>query len=168
MTPPSLLDLKIKAGKTARKVIQDGGFSLDAIRTYCGPATGPRWLAASGFDLSLLRAAVLGRTWPVLLVGASAGAWRFAAWIQPEAEKSYANLMDAYTEAVYTKRDTPATISAILERILNTAIDDDAAPFALAHRRYRLAVITARSRHLIASERLWIQYTGLVCLAMNP
>jgi len=168
VTSPSLRDLKIKAGKTARQVIQDGGFSLDAIRTYCGPATGPRWLAASGFDLSLLKAGVLGRTWPVLLVGASAGAWRFAAWIQPEAEKSYRNLMDAYMEAVYTRKDTPATIRATLERILHAAIDDDAAPFALAHRRYRLAVIAARVRHLAASERRWIQYAGFgLCYAMN-
>jgi hypothetical protein len=149
-------------------MIQDGAFSFDRIKSFYGPATGPRWLIAGGFDLRLIKSGLLGRKWPLLLVGASAGSWRFAAWMQPEAEKSYQSLMDAYITTVYTKKDTPETIRKSLVKIINAVIEDDALPFALANRRYRLAVITARAKHLTASKRKWIQGAGFaLCFAMN-
>jgi len=149
-------------------MIQGGDFSFDRIKTFYGPATGPRWLAASGFDLSLMQSGLLGRKWPLLLAGASAGAWRFAAWMQPEAEKSYRALMDAYITATYTKKDTPETIRKSLIKILNHAIEDDALPFALANRNYRLAIITARAKHLTASRKKWLQGLGFgLCFLMN-
>jgi hypothetical protein len=161
-------DLRIKAGKRAYAMIQDGGFSFDRITTYFGPATGPRWIIAGGFDLSLMKSGLLGRKWPLLLVGASAGAWRLAAWMQPEAEKCYRTLMESYITAIYTKMDTPDTIKTSLEAIVNTAFESDALPFALANRKYRLAIITARSKHLIASKTKWIQGLGFgLCFLMN-
>jgi hypothetical protein len=161
-------DLRIKAGTRAYAMIQDGGFSFDRITTYFGPATGPRWIIAGGFDLSLMKSGLLGRKWPLLLVGASAGAWRLAAWMQPEAEKCYRTLMEAYITAIYSKMDTPETIKTSLEAIVNTAIESDALPFALANRKYRLAIITARSKHLVASKTQWIQGLGLgLCFLMN-
>lgn len=162
-TSSSLYDLRVKAGKRAYAILQDGRFSFDRIATYCGPATGPRWLINGGFDLTLIKSGLLGRNWPLLLVGASAGAWRFAAWMQPEAEKSYKALMEAYITATYTKKDTPDTINASLVKILNSAIEDDALPFALTNRKYRLAVITARAKHLTAARSKWIQWAGFAC-----
>ena len=89
--------LFIRAGKRALEMIRDGGFRLDRVTTYVGPAVGPRWLVASGVDLALLRNGKLGsKSRPVLLTGASAGAWRFAAWLQPEPEKSYRRLLDVH------------------------------------------------------------------------
>ena len=102
-------NIRIKAGKLAYNMIRDGGFSLDKIATYFGPAGGPRWIVASGFDLTLLKKGLLGRKKPVWLVGASAGAWRFAAWLQPEAEKSYLAFMNAYITAIYKRGDNPQT-----------------------------------------------------------
>ena len=161
-------DLRIKAGKKAYAMIQDGGFSFDRITSFFGPATGPRWLVASGFDLSLMKSSLLGRNWPVLLVGASAGSWRFAAWMQPEAEKSYQALMEAYITTAYTRKDTPDTIKQSLEMIINRAIENDALPFALANRRYRLAIITARAKHLTAARNKWLQGIGFgLCFVMN-
>ena len=50
----------IRAGKRAYEIIQDGGFHFDRVTTYFAPATGPRWLVASGFDLTLLTKGLLG------------------------------------------------------------------------------------------------------------
>ena len=155
-------NIRIKAGKRAYDLIRAGGFSLDRIATYFGPAGGPRWLVASGFDLTLLREGLLGRRQPVWLVGASAGAWRFAAWLQPEAEKSYLALMEAYISASYGRKDTPATILRSLTAIVDRYIDDDALPFALACKPYRLAILTSRAEHLTASDLLWVQKTGFI------
>jgi hypothetical protein len=160
--------IRVKAGRLAYELIRAGGFNLDRIGTYFGPAGGPRWLIASGFDLTLLKEGLLGRTRPVWLVGASAGAWRFAAWLQPEAIKSYRALMDAYISATYGRKDTPGTVLQSLIAIINASIEDDALPFALASKRYRLAILTSRTGHLLASERPWIQKAGFVlCYLAN-
>ncbi len=152
--------LCIKAGPGAYERIRDGGFSLDAVTCYAGPAVGPRWLIAGGFDLTLQREEVLGRVQPLTLIGASAGAWRFAAWLQPEGEKSYRRLREAYIDTVYTRKDTPVSIRKSLENIIDRAIENDALPFALNSRRYRLAIITARARNLTASENIFLQRLG--------
>lgn len=83
------MDIRVKAGARAFELIQKNGFDFDRVRIYVGPAVGPRWLIASGFDLTLIEKGILGRTFPALLTGASAGAFRLAAWLQPEPAKSY-------------------------------------------------------------------------------
>ncbi|MGV8059759.1 MAG: hypothetical protein AB2L12_17330 [Smithellaceae bacterium] len=153
--------IRIKAGKRAYEIIKDGGFNYDAISTYFGPAAGPRWLISSGFDLTLLNGDILGRTQPIHLIGSSAGAWRFAAWLQPAASSCYQKLLDAYINIKITRADTPATVLEKFKDLVNLYLEDDALSFALVHKKYRLAVITARARHLVASENLWIQKAGL-------
>jgi hypothetical protein len=153
--------LRIKAGKRIYETIKDGGFNFDAVSSYFGPAAGPRWLIASGFDLTLLKNHTLGQTKAVHLIGASAGAWRFAAWLQPEAQKSYQTLLESYIAIRYTRKDTPATILEKYKVLSNEYLEDDALPFALANKKYRLAIITARARNLVASERPLLQKIGL-------
>lgn len=161
--------LCIRAGKRALEMIRDGGFRLDRVTTYVGPAVGPRWLVASGFDLFLLQNGKLGsKSRPVLLTGSSAGAWRFAAWIQPEPEKSYRRLLEAYIGIPFDRTSTPASLRSSLQETINAFLENDAIPFALAHDHYRLAVTTARARNLAASETPWVQKWGLaLCYALN-
>ena len=153
--------LRIKAGKRAYEIIKAGGFNCDSISTYFGPAAGPRWLISSGFDLTLLNGNVLGRRRTVHLIGSSAGAWRFAAWLQPAAPACYQKFLNAYIDVKFTKADTPATVLTKLIDIINSYVEDDALPFALAHKKYRLAIITSRAHNLVASEKRWLQKTGL-------
>jgi hypothetical protein len=158
----------IKAGKRAYEIIQDGGFHFDRVTTYFGPATGPRWLIASGFDLALLKNGLLGRSKAIHLVGSSAGAMRFAAWLQPEPEKSYRTLMESYIGITYKRNDTPATVLESLVNLANAYIEDDALSFALANKKYRLAIITARAKNLVASELKWVQRIGIgICFLFN-
>jgi len=160
--------LRIKAGKKAYEIIQDGGFNFNAVSAYFGAAVGPRLLLASGFDQTLLTQNLLGRSRAVHLIGSSAGAWRFAAWIQPQAAESYRKFISAYITADFTRRDTPATILDKFTHIMNQYIEDDALPFALASKRYRLSVITARARHLVASEARPLQTSALAaCYLLN-
>lgn len=160
--------IRIKAGRKTYELIRDGGFSLDQVSTFFAPAAGPRWLVATGFDLTLLKAGFLGRKRPIQLIGSSSGAWRFAAWLQPEAEKSYRKLMDAYIRMSFSREDSARTVMDKLIDVVNAYLEDDALPFALASKQYRLAVVTARSRHLVASETIWIQSSGLLlCFLLN-
>lgn len=156
-------DIIIKAGENVYTMIQDGGFSVDKITTYVGPGVGPRWLVASGFDITLLENEILGRRQPVLLAGSSAGALRFAAWLQPEALESYHRLMEGYISTSYNRKHTSETILESVHAIVNSYIENDAIPFALANKNYRLAVITARARNVAASEITLIQQLSLAC-----
>jgi hypothetical protein len=149
--------IRVRAGKKAYELIRSGGFSLDRIATYFGPAGGPRWLISTGFDLTLLREGLLGRRQPLWLVGSSAGALRMAAWLQPEAGKSYRALMEAYIVTSYGRNATPETIRRSLIDIIDSYIDDDALSFALACKTYRLAILTARSKNLAGFEQPWLE-----------
>ncbi|MGD0279433.1 MAG: hypothetical protein ABSC11_09010 [Smithella sp.] len=160
--------IRIKAGSKIYQIIKDGGFNFDSVSTYFGPAVGPRWLIASGFDLTLLKGGFLGRSNAVHLIGSSAGAFRFAAWLQPEAIESYNKLLNAYINVKYSQEDTPATALEKITGIINEYLEDDALPFALANKKYRLVVITARSRGLVAFQNIWLQKLGLAtCFVLN-
>jgi len=160
--------LRIKAGSNIYPLIKEGGMNFDSISTYFGPAVGPRWLITSGFDVTLLKGGFLGRTSPVQLIGSSAGAFRFAAWIQPEALKSYHKLIEAYIYARFTQEDTPKTCLNKIIEIINEYIEDDALPFALAHKSYKLTVITTRTRGFMAMEHPGLQKLGLAtCFIFN-
>ncbi len=166
-------DLCIKAGRKAYDIIMNGGFDFDSIAAYVAPAGGPRWLAASGFDLALLESGVLGRKKPVLLSGTSSGAWRFAAWPQPEPVRSYRTFMELYLKnSSYKRGDTPLFLLESMSEIVDAYIEQDAIPFALTNKKYRLAVTTARAKNLAASETKWIQQMGIgaawLLNAMNP
>jgi len=164
-------ELHVRAGKNVHEIIESGEFDFDQVMTYVGAAPGPRWLVASGFDLSLLQSGVLGKKRPTVLAGSSAGALRFAAWMQPEPEKSYDKLIEAYIALNFTKKDTPETVLRGIRGLIDSYIDDDALPFALANRKYRLAIVTARAKHLAASNARWLQVlalgTGFVCNTLN-
>jgi hypothetical protein len=165
-------NIRIKAGRLAYKMIRDGGFTLDTIATYFGPAGGPRWLVSSGFDLTLLKKGLLGRKKPLWLVGASAGAWRFAAWLQPEAEKSYLAFMNAYITAIYKRGDSPRIILKKLVEIVDSYIEEDGLPFALSNKQYRLAILTTRMKNIAISDSSWSQKAGFLLIflanALNP
>ncbi|MCK9273666.1 MAG: hypothetical protein M0P57_01080 [Syntrophales bacterium] len=156
-----MFHIGIRAGENVYKMIMNDGVQPDSILTYIGPAVGPRWLVASGFDLSLLNSGMLGNKYPVQLIGASAGALRFAAWVQPEPEKSYMELINSYISMIFGRKESSKSILDTLQWLIDSYIEDGAIPFALANRRYRLSVITARAKHLAASEVRLFQFLGL-------
>jgi len=160
--------LKIKAGKNVYKAIKDGSFNFNSISAYFGAAVGPRWLLASGFDQTMLKGGYLGRSRAVSLIGASAGAWRFAAWTQPQALQSYQRLLDGYVNTRYSRRDTPQSVLEKLRDLIDDYLEDDALPFALNNKKYRLAIITARARNLVSFDAKFIQKIGLAaCFLLN-
>jgi hypothetical protein len=55
-----------------------------------------------------------------------------------------------------------------LANLANSYIEDDALSFALTNKKYRLAIITARARNLMASELKWVQHIGIgICFLFN-
>ncbi len=167
-----MTDISVKAGKYVYEMIQDGSFDLDRVATCVGPGTGPKWLVASGFDRTMLKTGVLGRKNPVLLAGSSAGALRFAAWAQPEPEKSYTNLIESYIAMSPARKDTANTILRSISDVINSFMEDDAIPFVLTSKKYRLAITAARAKNMAASETKLFQGLAVAMAfifnAMNP
>ena len=167
-----MADISVKAGKCVYEMIQDGSFDLDRVTTCVGPGTGPTWLVASGFDRTMLHEGVLGKRAPVLLAGSSAGALRFAAWVQPEPEKSYGDLIESYITLTITRKDTASTILLSISDVINSIMEDDAIPFALASKKYRLAITAVRAKNMAASEARPVQgialVLGFLLNAVNP
>ena len=139
--------LCIRAGRRALAMIRNGGFRFDRVAACVGPAVGPRWLVASGFDLALLRSGALGsKSRPVLLTGSSAGASALCRVAAAGAEKSYRRLLWMPTSnPLRPAGATPQASSRPCRKSSTAYLEDDAVPFALAHDHYRLAVTTARA-----------------------
>lgn len=155
-------DITIRAGANIYEMIRDGGLTFDHVSTVVGPAVGPRWFLASGFDRAILKAGVLGNRHPVTLAGSSAGALRFAAWVQPEPETAYGRLIDSYIEMTFNREDTPGSILKTIAGVIDSFVEDDALPFALSSSKFRIAITTARNKHVTSSETRLFQASGIV------
>jgi hypothetical protein len=68
--------------------------------------------------------------------------------------------MESYITTTYTRADNPLSIRKSLAAIINKTIENDAVPFALAHRDYRLAIVTARAKNLTAAGNVFVQRLG--------
>jgi hypothetical protein len=182
--------LAYRAGPSALSRIASHGFSLADVRTLVAPATGPKWLVAAGFDRALLRDGALGRDQPVLLAGASAGAWRALALCSPEPAAAHERLFEQYVNMVFTAQHSPEQISAAYRELLLRVLPHAHVEHALAHPRFRLALHAVRVKgwlraggvaqkaalgaaalaHALSepSARLWLEPTLFAAQATPP
>ena len=149
MTPP-LLDYL--AGPAALEMIRDGGLTPDAVTAAAGAAGGPKWLVLSRLDRAVFGRWLNQRSTPLSLVGASIGAWRFAALSRRDPLAAIRDFENAYIEQRYQGRPTPAEVSAEGARIQNAYFPDEAAAEVLDHPTFRLNIMTVRGRGLLAQE----------------
>jgi hypothetical protein len=162
--PPPLV---YRAGPRALAVLRDGGFGLDAVATWVGSASGPRWLALHGLDRALLDAglAAPGRGARRWLVGASAGAWRALALASPDPRAALDRLLAAYVDQAFRRDAQPAEVSASYRQMLAAVFPAAEHQHLLAHPAVDLALLVARTRGLAASDGRWRQGLGLAAIA---
>src|SRR4051812_17197760 len=95
--------LTVRAGPRARERILRDGFDAAMVEVVPGAAGGPKGLGIAGLDR-----AIFGEWLPSAprvrhLVGASIGAWRFAAACCTDPSKALGAFADAYTRQCYPK-----------------------------------------------------------------
>ncbi|MCG6533758.1 MAG: hypothetical protein L7F78_03515 [Syntrophales bacterium LBB04] len=74
----------------------------------------------------------------------------------------------AYIAMPYRRKDSPGLVYDALGDVINAFVAEDALSFALGSKQYHLAVITVRARHLLASDKAWVQRTGMgFCFLAN-
>lgn len=148
--------LRIHAGPLAREHIARQGLSPADVRVIPGAAGGPKGLILGPLDQHIFGQWLPGSGQPVDLVGASIGAWRLATACLDQAQSMLADFSNGYVNQRLDpppgrKRLGSAQISANFSRDLRAFFGPRAAQ-VLNHPRFRLHVVTARGRHVLARE----------------
>jgi hypothetical protein len=145
--------LSIRAGTTARAILSQRGLRAEDVSTLVAAAGGPKGLGLMALDRFLF-GDWLKRARPEaprLLIGASIGAWRFAAASRLDAEAALIRLGDAYVAQRYPKSPSESQVSEQCRRIV-ARIDAAVTPHLDRDPHYHLAAITARSRGLLSNR----------------
>jgi hypothetical protein len=137
--------LSIRAGPRALERIRRHGLDPADIAIVPGAAGGPKGLGIAGLDR-----AIFGEWLPSAprvrhLVGASIGAWRFAAACCREPVAALDAFARAYTEQCYPRRPSRHYVSDCARRMLADLFAGREAEI-LASPGYRLHVLTVRGR----------------------
>lgn len=159
--------LRLYAGPAAMRWLRTRGLRPADIRTMAGAAGGPKGLILGPLDRWLFGHWLTQSAQPVNLVGASIGAWRMATACLDDCVSAFARLEHDYIRQHHDLppgqlRPTPEQVSESFARNLQ-AFYGQRVGEVLSHPRYRLHVVTARGRHLLAREhrlRTPIGYLG--------
>ncbi len=76
-------------------------------------------------------------------------------------QQAYEKLRIAYSRNVFTEKDTPKTLSAALQRNVDSFIHEEDIPTILGHPAFDLAIHTVRGRGPAGSERRPIQAAAI-------
>ena len=153
---PSFKALRLHAGPTARRHIEQNGLLPQDIGVVPGAAGGPKGLILGPLDRFIFGQWLPQSSQPVHLVGASIGAWRMATACLNEPVQAFERLERDYIGQHYElqpgqKRPTADFVSEkfgdSLKAFYGGRIDE-----VLQHPRYRLHVVTSRGRHVLGRE----------------
>lgn len=165
MTANALLELR--AGPAALAHLREHGLRAADVRAVAGAAGGPKWLFMGALDRWLFGEWLAGAGPQVELVGASAGAWRFAAACRlQDPGQSIATLEAAYAAQTFSGAADRAEITATTRGVLEAFFDDQVIAGILRHPRFRLTAITACARGLTGAEERAPLMAGSALAAM--
>ena len=148
--------LQIYAGPRALARIRERGVSPADIRAIPAAAGGPKGLTLLPLDRFLFGEWLPQSKQPIDLIGASIGAWRMATAMLDDPTASLTELERAYIQQDFDfpegrKMPTREDLSARFAQSIH-AMFSHRTEHVLGHERYRLHVITARGRHVLARD----------------
>lgn len=158
--------LRIYAGVAARRHIQDAGLAPSDICTVPGAAGGPKGLILGALDRYIFGRWLAQSSQPVHLIGASIGAWRMATACMNDPVHAFERLEHDYIHQHYAmqpgeRRPAATAVSAVFRSRLETFYQGRIAE-VLSHPRYRLHIIAARGRGMLAREQTWRMTLGFL------
>jgi hypothetical protein len=151
--------LRIHAGPSARRHIEQHGLRPRDVGVIPGAAGGPKGLILGRLDRFIFGEWLPQSDQPVHLVGASIGAWRMATACLENSVAAFERLEHDYVHQDYElppgkKRPTAAHVSERFGQNLEAFYGGRVAE-VLHHPRYRLHIVTSRGRHLLRREH-WL------------
>jgi hypothetical protein len=156
--------LRIRAGPRAAARIASAGLQAADIDIVPGAAGGPKGLALAALDREILAAWLPSAPRLRHLVGASIGAWRFAAACTSDPARSMDALMQRYVEQSYPARPSRRFVSDWARRTLAALFEGREAQM-LGNSNYALQVLTVRGRWPLTAEgsRVAIGFGAAAC-----
>ncbi|MCZ8257869.1 MAG: phospholipase, partial [Polaromonas sp.] len=148
--------LRLYAGPTARRHIEQNGLQPADIGVVPGAAGGPKGLILGALDRFIFGDWLAQTTHPVHLVGASIGAWRMATACLNDPAAGFTRLEHDYIHQHYElqpgqKRPTADFVSEQFGQSLKDFYGGRVHE-VLQHPRYKLHIVTSRGRHLLGRE----------------
>lgn len=157
--------LIIRAGKRALERIRSAGLNAADVEIVPGAAGGPKGLGIAGLDR-----AIFGEWLPAApgvrhLIGASIGAWRFAAACRNDPIAGLDAFARAYTEQSYPPRPSRSFVSQSAREMLGELFSGKEEEI-LAHPHYRLHILTVRGRWPLTRDSNFSTSLGFGMAAM--
>ncbi|MEQ1517016.1 MAG: hypothetical protein ABL931_11065 [Usitatibacteraceae bacterium] len=161
--------LIIRAGPRAQKHLREFGLRPTDGAIVPGAAGGPKGLGLALLDEYLfadwLPSGFATRTKPVKLIGASIGAWRFAAVCRNDLREALAALAKAYSEQKYPKKVDAKFVSAYA-RDLTDALFKGREAELLSNPHYQLNVLVVCGKGILKREARGRTHTGFALAAL--
>lgn len=140
--------LRLVAGKTARKRIEENGLTPDLVRMIIGASGGPKWLVLLGLDKYIFGEWLKDAPHKIDLVGSSIGAWRMANAAHPEAGRIIDKFINLYFQFKSEHGKDPETLTTRSYEFLDALFSEDDVLKILGNERRNLNVVTVRAKTL--------------------
>jgi hypothetical protein len=157
--------LTVRAGPRALEAIRRGGLDPAAIEIVPGAAGGAKGLGIAALDRVIFGEWLPGAPRLRHLVGASIGAWRFAAACRKDPVAALAAFADEYTRQCYPKRPSRRFVSDCARTMLK-ALFAGHEEHILAHPFHRLHIVTVRGRWPLTRDSSFATPLGFGIAAM--
>ncbi len=157
--------LRLIAGETARKRIEENGLSPELVRMVVGVSGGPKWLILNGLDRFVFGEWLLNADHKIDLIGSSIGAWRMACAAHPNADKMFDTFTEGYFKYRYSKSDTAEDITRESYRILDDVFSADDRLKITNNPIRPLHIVAVKCKGLLASPNRVLEAVGLLASA---
>ncbi len=161
--------LIIRAGPRALQHMREHGLRPNDIDIVPGAAGGPKGLGLARLDEYLfadwLPSGFATRAKPIKLIGASIGAWRFAAVCRSDPREALKALTKAYSEQKYPKKVDAKFVSAYA-RDLTDSLFDGREEQLLSNPHYQLNVLVVRGKGILHREARGRTHAGFALAAL--
>lgn len=156
--------LAIYAGRQAREHLLRQGLQPDDVQTVAAAAGGPKGLILGPLDRFIFGHWLKDSSTPVDLVGASIGACRMATACMPDPLAAFQQFEHDYIAQDYPikpgqRRPSAEQVSALFGNTLQSVYGAQV-QHIVRHARYRLHILTAQGRGLLAHDQGWRTLAG--------
>ncbi|MDP5151179.1 patatin-like phospholipase family protein [Rheinheimera baltica] len=158
--------LRVLAGETALRHIQQHGLNQADFNVMVGASGGPKWFCLFGLDQYLFGEFFRQRSTALHILGSSAGAWRFACFAQDDPAAASRRFCQAYANITFAKNASTAEITA-----RSAAVIDDVFPTeqhlqqVLDNPMIKLSFVVAKARRLSLARSKLLQAGSLTLAA---
>ena len=157
--------LVIRAGRRALEAIRANGLDPAAVQIVPGAAGGPKGLGIAGLDRAIFGEWLPSAPGVRHLIGASIGAWRFAAASCRDPLAALDAFAKAYVEQTYPRRPSARYVSQSARATL-AGLFGGREEEILSHPHYRLHILVVRGRWPLTRDGRWHTPLGFGMAAM--